>query len=100
MPCSCGQRSPANAALHPSTSTWTLFSGVRWWVAKCFRASMWRAEPDGWRWAFVPRSNHQALDQDTLQATVPSSLAAGAVSISLSDPDGFTYSLDSAFTIN
>lgn len=40
------------------------------------------------------------VDQDTLQATVPSSLAAGAVSISLSDPDGFTYSVDSAFTIN
>lgn len=40
------------------------------------------------------------VDQDTLQATVPSSLATGAVSISLSDPDGFTYSLDSAFTIN
>jgi DNA-binding beta-propeller fold protein YncE len=40
------------------------------------------------------------VDGDTLQATVPSSLAAGAVSISLSDPDGFTYSLDSALTIN
>src|SRR5579872_696150 len=40
------------------------------------------------------------VDPDTLQATIPSSLAAGAVSVSLSDPDGFSYSLDSALTIN
>jgi DNA-binding beta-propeller fold protein YncE len=46
------------------------------------------------------QANLTFVDQDTLQATVPSSLVTGAVSINLTDPDGFSYSLDSAFTVN
>jgi hypothetical protein len=45
-------------------------------------------------------ANLSFVDANTLRATVPASLASGAVSIDLSDPDGFTYSLDSAFTAN
>jgi hypothetical protein len=40
------------------------------------------------------------VDADTLQATIPSSLASGAVSIMLTNPDGTSYKLDDAFTAN
>jgi YVTN family beta-propeller protein len=40
------------------------------------------------------------VDADTLQATIPSSLAAGPVSVTLNDSDGFTYTLDAAFNVN
>lgn len=45
-------------------------------------------------------ANLSFVDGNTLRATIPASLASGPVSIDLSDPDGFTYSLDSAFTAN
>lgn len=40
------------------------------------------------------------VDTDTLQVSLPASLPAGPVSISLSNPDGSTYTLDVAFTVN
>jgi hypothetical protein len=40
------------------------------------------------------------VDADTLQATIPSSLASGAVSVTLTNPDGSTYTLDDAFTVD
>jgi len=40
------------------------------------------------------------VDADTLQTVVPASLASGPVSITLSNPDGSTYTLDDAFNIN
>lgn len=39
------------------------------------------------------------LDPDTIQVTVPGSLSGGAVSITLTDPGGFDYTLDAAFLI-
>jgi hypothetical protein len=38
------------------------------------------------------------VDADTLQVTLPP-LAAGAVQINLTNPDGQTYSLDDAYTV-
>ncbi len=40
------------------------------------------------------------VDSSTIQLSVPPSLAAGAVSIVLTNPDGTSYSLDDAFTVN
>jgi hypothetical protein len=39
-------------------------------------------------------------DASTLETTVPSSLSSGSVSLTLTNPDGSTYQLDDAFTIN
>ncbi len=39
------------------------------------------------------------VDGSTIQVTIPNSLPAGAVSLALSNPDGTTYTLDNAFTI-
>jgi hypothetical protein len=40
------------------------------------------------------------VDANTLTATVPSSLSSGAVSISLTNPDGSMYAFDAAFNID
>jgi hypothetical protein len=40
------------------------------------------------------------VDTNTLQATIPSSLSSGAVSISLGTPGGSTYTLDAAYNVN
>jgi len=40
------------------------------------------------------------VDSDTLQATIPPTLPTGPVSITLTNPDGSTYKLDDAFTVN
>ena len=40
------------------------------------------------------------VDADTLQATIPASLSSGPVSITLTNPDGSTYTLDDFFTVN
>ncbi|MBZ5661312.1 MAG: hypothetical protein LAO08_12975 [Acidobacteriia bacterium] len=42
--------------------------------------------------------NATFVDADTLQATIPASLQSGAVSITVANPDGATYSLDAGFT--
>jgi hypothetical protein len=39
------------------------------------------------------------VDADTLQTTIPASLTPGAVSVTLTNPDGSTYTLDDGFTI-
>lgn len=40
------------------------------------------------------------VDPNTLQAVLPASLTSSAVAITLNNPDGSTYTLDDAFTIN
>ena len=40
------------------------------------------------------------VDANTLQATIPAALSGGAVSITLTNPDGSTYTLEDFFTVN
>ncbi|HEV2617499.1 MAG TPA: IPT/TIG domain-containing protein [Candidatus Acidoferrales bacterium] len=40
------------------------------------------------------------VDANTLQATVPASLSSGSVSVTLTNPDRSTYTLENVFTVN